>query len=100
MSTAILSTYHYIQQVLHTKGDGILIAGEDPFMYNQHYGPYIEVWSADGSFLTWSFLEGAIVAMYKGLYLRDKYKTTSFAIWDSEIGIIVWATCAKRGLHL
>lgn len=57
-----------------SNGDGLLPTDEDPFIYNQGYGAYIEAWSTGAGLLTWSFLEGAVVAMYNALYMRGKYR--------------------------
>lgn len=88
MSEAIISTYEYIQNIIDNQGDGIIPAGKDPIILNQHHGAYIEVWSVNGHFLTWSYLEGVTVAMYNALFLRARYKTSNFNIWDGAIGMI------------
>jgi len=88
MSKAILSTYEHIQEIIGSSGDGLIPAEEDPFIYDKGYGAYIEVWSANAQLLTWSLFEGVVVAMYNALYLRGKYKTLSFTIWDGRVGMI------------
>lgn len=74
MSEAILSTYEYIRYMILSIGDGLLSEAEYPFISNQGHGAYIEAWSAGAELLTWSFLEGAVVAMYNAPYMRGKYK--------------------------
>lgn len=57
-------------------------------MYNQSYGAFIGARSAKGRHLTWSFLEGAVVGLYNGLYLRGRYRTSQFGIWDGVAELV------------
>ena len=88
MSNGILSTYLYVTRTLEAKGDSQLGPGDDPFTYNQHYGAYIEARSNPGHHLTWSFLKTAVEGLYMMVYLRGKYKTATFIIWDQSFGAV------------
>lgn len=96
MSRTIISTYDYIQNIIDRKGDGILPVGQDPFILDQHHGASVEAWSINDHFLTWSYLEDAIVGMYNALYLRGKYKTTIFTVWDAPFGMM-GTGCLREG---
>lgn len=100
MSEVILSTYGYIQDIIGTKGDGLLPAKEDPFIYDKGHGAYIEIWSAGSQLLSWGFLEGAVVAMYNALYLRGKYRTLSFTMWDARVGMVGLGNLSKGNIPL
>lgn len=97
MAKTILSTYDYTQYNIGTKGDGFLLAWNEPFVYDQHNGAYSEALSAPDQFLTWSYLEGVVVAMYNALYLRGKYKSSSFDILDEHMGVTGHGFLSKRG---
>ena len=56
-------------------------------MYSKGYGAFIKVCSARGKHLTWSLLEGAVVGLHNGLYLRGKYRMSEFWIWDRVTGL-------------
>ncbi len=64
-----------------TKSDGPLPPGEDPFLYNQRHGAFVEAWSTPGHGMTWSLLEGVAVGLWNALYLREKYRVADFTIW-------------------
>lgn len=38
--------------------------------------------------MTWSFLEGAVVGLYNGLYLRGRHRASEFWIWDGGVGLV------------
>lgn len=80
MSQTLLSIYAYALNIIRDRGDGLLLAEENPFIYNKGHGAYIEVWSASSQSLSWGFLEGAIVGMSNALYLRGKYRTLNFTL--------------------
>ncbi len=64
------------------EGDSTLPTSEDPFVYDKGSGAFIRAQSAKGRHLTWSLLEGAVVGLYNGLYLRGRYRASEFWIWD------------------
>ena len=88
MLNAITSTYEYIRQTIAIRGDMVLSSKEDPFIYDEHLGAYIEAGSVHPHFLTWAYLEGAVVAIHNALYLQGKYKTSAFSIWDEQVGMV------------
>ena len=88
MFMAIISTYDHVQKAISTEGDRVVSPGEDPFVYNKLYGAYVEAWSVNNHLLTWAYLEGVVVAIYNALYLRAKYKTANFSIWDAGAGLV------------
>lgn len=88
MSNTILSAYNNITSTIASQGDSILPASKDPFLYDQGYGAFIGAHSAIGRHLTWSFLEGAVVALYNGLYLSGRYRTCGFWIRDGVMGLV------------
>lgn len=88
MSHTILSAYNHIISTIASEGDSILPASEDPFLYNKGYGAFIEAHSAKGRHLTWSFLEGAVVGLYNGLYLGRRYRTCEFWVLDGMAGLV------------
>ena len=88
MSHTLHSAYNHIISTIASKGDSILPASEDPFLYNEGYGAFIEAHSAKGRHLTWSFLEGAVVGLYNGLYLDGWYRTCDFWILDGMAGLV------------
>lgn len=88
MSLAVYSTYMYIEKVIGANGDGPLPPNEDPFVYNQRHGAFVDAWSAPGQKMTWSLLEGAVVGLWNDLYLRDKYRVTSFTLWVAGTGLV------------
>ena len=57
-------------------------------MYNKGYGAFIAVQSARGRHLTWSLLEGAVVGLHNGLYLRGRYRASEFWMWDELVRLI------------
>lgn len=87
MVRTILSTYKYVQGEIATRGDGILPRDEDPFIYNQLYGAYIEARSAGDHSLTWSYLEAVVVSLYNALYNRGRFRSTAFLI--VEAGVLI-----------
>lgn len=90
MSDTILSAYSYIAATMALDGDNILPQEEDPFIYNKLYGAKFEAFSADETLprrLTWGHLEGTVLGLYNGLYLRGKYKTALFYIHDT-VGVV------------
>ena len=88
MRNTVLSLYRHITSTIASSGDSILPASKDPFVYNQGYGAFIEAHSAEGRHLTWSYLEGAVVGLYNGLYLRGAYRTSEFRVWDAVAGLV------------
>ena len=88
MSHTILSAYNHIISTIASEGDSILPASQDPFLYNKGYGAFIEAHSAKGRHLTWSYLQGAVVALYNGLYLRGQYRTCEFGVLDGIAGLV------------
>ena len=88
MRDTILSAYNDITSTIASKGDSVLSTSEDPFVYDKGYGAFITTHSAKGRHLTWSLLEGAVVGLYNGLYLRGKYRTSEFWIWDGMAGLV------------
>lgn len=88
MSVTLHSAYNSITSTIASKGDSILPASEDPFVYNNGYGAFIAVHSAIGGHLTWSLLEGAVVGLHNGLYLRGKYRASEFWMWDGPVRLV------------
>ena len=88
MSSIIRSAYNDITSTIASKGDSILPKSEDPFVYNKGYGAYIAVHSAKGQHLTWSLLEGAVVGLHNGLYLRERYRASEFWVWDGPVRLV------------
>ena len=88
MSSTIRSAYNDITSTIASKGDSILPISEDPFVYNKGYGAYIAVHSAIGGHLTWSLLEGAVVGLHNGLYLRGRYRASEFWMWDGPVRLV------------
>lgn len=87
MSLAIYATYLYVQKVIAAEG-GPVQPNEDPFVYNQHHGAFIEAWSTPGHKMTWSLLESAAVALWNAHYMRDKYRVANFTIWVVGTGMV------------
>ena len=98
MLEVITSTHDYIQQIIAVGGNGLLSDKDDPFIFDEHLGAYIEVRSAHPHLLTWAYLEGVVVAIHNALYLREKYKTSTFHIWDTQVGVI-GAGALRKGKH-
>ena len=88
MSVTLLSAYNNITSTIASKGDSTLPPSEDPFVYNNGYGAFIAIHSAIGEHLTWSLLEGAVVGLHNGLYLRGKYRASEFWMWDGPVRLI------------
>lgn len=88
MCNTIVSTYNEITSTIASKGDSVLPKSEDPFVYNKGDGALIRARSAKGRYLTWSLLEGAVVGLYNGLYLRGSYRASEFWIWDGIAGLV------------
>ena len=88
MNFTIRSAYSNITSTIASKGDSIIPTSEDPFMYNKGYGAFIAVQSARGRHLTWSLLEGAVVGLHNGLYLRGRYRASEFWMWDELVRLI------------
>lgn len=38
--------------------------------------------------MTWSSLEGAVVGLYNGLYLRGRFRASEFWIWNGPVGLV------------
>ena len=88
MNVTTLSAYNYISSTIASKGDSILPASEDPFVYDKGYGAFIAVHSAIGRHLTWSLLEGAVVGLHNGLYLRGRYRASEFWMVDGPVRLV------------
>ena len=88
MCDTIVSAYNDITSTIASKGDSVLPKSEDPFVYNKGDGAVIRARSAKGRYLTWSLLEGAVVGLYNGLYLRGRYRASEFWIWDGMAGLV------------
>ncbi|CAF9939290.1 hypothetical protein IMSHALPRED_001282 [Imshaugia aleurites] len=88
MSDTILSAHIHILSTIAAKGDSVLSASEDPFVYDPGYGAFIRARSANGRHLTWTFLEGVVVALHNGLFLRGRYRASEFWIWDGVLGLV------------
>ena len=88
MGITIRSAYNDITSHIASKGDSILPTSEDPFVYNKGYGAFIAVHSAIGAHLTWSLLEGAVVGLHNGLYLRERYRASEFWMWDGPVRLV------------
>ena len=80
MSATILAAHVHIAATIAAKGDSVLPASEDPFTFDGGYGAFIRARSAEGRLLTWSLLEGAVVALYNGLVLRGRFRASEFGI--------------------
>lgn len=88
MSVTIVSAYNLITSTIASGGDGVLPTSQDPFVYNKGYGAFIAAHSSNGRRLTWSLLEGAVVGLYHGLYLRGIHRTSEFLIADRREGLM------------
>lgn len=88
MCDTIVSAYDDIISTIASKGDSVLPKSEDPFVYNKGDGAFIRARSAKGRYLTWSLLEGVMVGLYNGPYLRGRYRASEFLIRDGMAGLL------------
>ena len=88
MSFTLSSAYNDITSTIASKGDSILPRSEDPFVYDKGYGAVIVIHSAAGRHLTWSLVEGAVVGLHNGLYMRGRYRASEFWMWDGPVRLV------------
>ena len=89
MENGVLDSYVYITNTLDSQGDSKLGPGNDPFLYRRLYATYVEAESKPGYHLTWRTLQTAVEGLYIRLFLRQKYKTATFSIWDHTLQAVI-----------